>query len=607
MTRRLPAVTLAALAVTALTAATLTPASGAPTAPAVPSADGDYTVTVNEIGPWDYPDDTPASLFTDKDGSFHFGQAHALYGATAEREWEFFKGRTIDDAVPDDELNEAVDPDDPTDRNADTTTRCNNSPTGVESTFPPAGSSYSQANYCDVTGLWVDPDTGDWYGLVHNEFTPQPFGDRLHYDGLDYAVSTDQGHTWTIKDHVITSPYSTKRGDNEAFPESTYHYGTGDPRLLADYASGYFYAFYGSRIVDKGGSWKAFYGHVARSPISEKMARGSWQKWYDGAWSEAGIGGRESNMVPVDAEHPTGYTAPEDEYDPTTPGTTQEQVAAGETPPTSPLFVMDVTYDAHLGLYIGEPQNPDQSGNAAQEIYATDNLATQKWFKLGDTGDYKTASWYRWFVDDANGTSSSIVGKRLRMYCSYACSTTDGVTSDDEYVDVTIDTTKPAEPVDSGSVLRLTSGAGMTLAATRSGRVTSVADPTARGTGWAFTRTADGSYVVRSTDSGRYLGVDSKSEAGRAWGARPTVTEAKKGKPSVGQQWWVIEETSVADGSKTGDVRLVNRYSGLVLALADAERKVETTPLRAWTDTSGSEVGAGRTAAEQTLGLTTVD
>lgn len=102
MTRRLPRLTLAALAVTALAATTLTsaPASAAPVA-GTPTAAGDYTVTVNVVGPWDLPDDTPASLFTDKDGSFHLSQAHALYGATAEREWEFFKGRTIDDVVPD--------------------------------------------------------------------------------------------------------------------------------------------------------------------------------------------------------------------------------------------------------------------------------------------------------------------------------------------------------------------------------------------------------------------------------------------------------------------------------------------------------------------------
>ena len=100
------------------------------------------------------------------------------------------------------------------------------------------------------------------------------------------------------------------------------------------------------------------------------MAAGTWQKWYNGTWTEAGIGGRESNMTPVTADSPTGYTAPENEYKPTTPGWAGQQVASGAAPATSPLFVMDVTYNAHLGLYIAEPQNPDQSGNAPQEVQA---------------------------------------------------------------------------------------------------------------------------------------------------------------------------------------------------------------------------------------------
>jgi hypothetical protein len=44
-----------------------------------------------------------------------------------------------------------------------------------------------------------------------------------------------------------------------------------------------------------------------------------------------------------------------------------------------------------------------------------------------------------------------------------------------------------------------------------------------------------------------------------------------------------------------------------VLALsATSSRTAETTPVRNWTDTSGSTVGGGRTAAEQTLSLTPV-
>lgn len=575
---------LAAIAATAALAATAVQAG----APAV-ADDTDrpaYSVSVDGIGPWANPNDTPAFNFLDRDGSYHLQDANGSYAATDPRWWRFFTGTSIDDAAPDEARTEA---------NSDTTERCNNSPTGREATYAPTGSRYSQRNFCDLVGAWVDPDTGDWYGLVHNEFTPQPFGDRLHYDAIDYAVSHDRGLTWTIKDHAITSPYSTERGDTSAFPQQTYDYGDGDPRLFVDPASGYFYVFYGSRIVDKTGSWKAFYEHVARAPIGTKMAKGSWQKWYDGHWSQPGIGGKESNMTPVTSESPTGYTAPEKEYDPANPGTSDEQIAAGTMPPTSPLFVMDVAYDAYLGLYIAEPQAVDQSGNAPQEIYATRDLATQKWFKLGDTGSYHTASWYRWFLDDANGTSQSVVGKKLRMYCSVACSQSDG-----EYAKVTIGTSSPAAPVRSGRAYRVASARGQALAE-------SGGSATSRHGGddaWTFTATGDGAYTVADR-AGRLLGVDASTTSARAWGTRPTLSAQPAGGPSVGQQWFVVPGSS-ADGHPTGTFRLVNRYSGLVLALsADAGRAAETTPVRSWAAPSGG-AGDGRTPTEQSLLLTPV-
>ncbi|MBO0841828.1 MAG: RICIN domain-containing protein [Nocardioides sp.] len=568
----------AVLAAIAAVSATALQAGGAASAqePAAPT----YSVTVGSIGAWTNPDDTPASLFLDRDGTFHYEQAHSLYGASDPREWLFYQGTDFDHTTADE-----------TRSNHDTTAQCNNSPTGVEATNAPAGSGYSQRNYCDISGIWVDPDSGDWYGLVHNEFTPQPFGDRLHYDAIDYAVSTDDGRTWDIKGHAITSPYSTKRGDTAAFPQQTFYYGDGDQRLLVDPASGYFYAFYGSRVVDKGGSWRAFYEHVARAPISKKMASGSWQKWYDGHWSQPGVGGKESNMTPVTADSPTGYTAPDKEYDPANPGTAAQQVAAGTMPATSPLFVMDVTYDAYLGLYIGEPQAVDQSGNAPQEYYATRDLATQRWFELGDTGSYHTASWYRWFLDGANATSTSIVGRTFRSYCSYACSA-----SDDEYANVTIDSSAPAAPVRSGAAYRVVSGGGQALDEVGStGRTTST-----RGArdAWTFTATGDGAYTI-ADGAGRLLGVDASTTASRAWGTRPTVGRAASTGPSVGQQWFVVPTTSSA-GHATGTFRLVNRYSGLVLGLpATHAGSAETTPARSWS-------GAGRTPAEQTLTLTRV-
>ncbi|SEE20286.1 hypothetical protein SAMN05216532_7316 [Streptomyces sp. 2231.1] len=586
-------------AVTAAAALVLGGGTASPAAP-VP-AGATYRVTVGAPVPFTHPTDTPATPFIDKDGTFHYQQSAALYGAQDPRVWDFYTGKDFDTAGYDKKLSEAADPANPADRNDDTTWRCENSPTGREATYAPSGSGYARKNYCDLSGVWVDPDTGDWYGLVHNEFTPRPFGDGLHYDAIDYAVSTDQGRTWTIEDHVITSPYSTGRGDTSAFPNQTYSYGDGDQRLFVDTASGYFYVYYGSRIVDKGGSWKAFYEHVARAPIAGKMAPGSWRKWYDGAWTQPGTGGRESNIVPADAGHPTGYTPVADEYDPTNTGTSAEQIAAGKMPPTSPLFVMNIAYDAYLGLYIGTPQAVDQSGGSPQYLYATDDLATQKWRLIGDTGGYTNASWYRWFLDGANRTSSAVVGKSFRSYCSFGCSHD----ASGEYVDLTVGPSAPAAPpVDTGRAHRIVGGAGRYLAQASGSATTSIAKPARSGRdAWLFRPTGDGAFTVANAASGRLLGVDSTTAAGRAWGARPTVTAERGGGPTVGQQWFVIPDAS-ADGA----CHLVNRYSGLVLGLsARSGRLAETTPVRNWTDRTGSSVGAGRTGAEQLLTLTPVE
>ncbi|MET9617737.1 RICIN domain-containing protein [Kitasatospora indigofera] len=588
----------------AVFAATVLTLSGTVTSPAsaTPPA-ATYTVGVGSPVPYAYPTDTQASPYIDKDGTFWFQQSAALYGATQGRYWDFYTGTDFDTATKSSAISNAVNPANSSDRNNDTTWRCNNSPTGLQATNPPAGSSYSQKNFCDLAGVWVDPDTGDWYGLVHNEFSPQPFGDGLHYDAIDYTVSKDQGRTWAIKSHVITSPYSTTRGDTTAFPNQTYSYGDGDQRLYVDTASGYFYVYYGSRIVDKNGGWAAFYEHVARAPISAKMAPGSWQKWYNGAWTQPGVGGQESNMVPVGAGSTTGYTPASGEYNPANTGTAAQQIAAGKMPATSPLFVMDITYNAYLKLYIGEPQAVDQSGSAPQQFYATDDLSTQKWFLLGDTGSYHTASWYRSFLDSANRTSSTVVGKSFRSYCSFGCSNG----SSGEYVDVTLgaSATSPA-PVDESKSYRISSGAGRVLAQTSGGSATTSL-ATATGSAlesWAFAGNGDGSYRITNSSTGQLLGVDSTTTAGRAWGARPTVTAAGLGGPGVGQQWFVIPGKST-DNTATGTFRLVNRYSGLVIGLSsDSARPAETTPTRSWTDTTGTTVGGSRTASEQTLTLT---
>ncbi|MER5891146.1 RICIN domain-containing protein [Streptomyces sp. NPDC001941] len=594
--------TARALAVTAALLVGVLPATGT-TATAGTKAPA-LSVKIGAKGPWNNPDDTPAATYTDKNGVFYYQSAHALYGADDDRSWGFYTGKDLDTATRSAALSDAVNPANPDDRNNDTTWRCNNSPTGREASYAPGSSSYAQKNYCDLMGVWVDPDTGDWYGLVHNEFTPQPFGDGLHYDAIDRAVSRDQGRTWTIKDHVLTSPYSTRRGDNTAFPNDTYHYGNGDARLFVDTASGYFYAYYNSRVIPKGGvpgGWTdGSRAHVARAPMSGKMAPGSWRKWYDGAWSQPGTGGLESNMEPVDATHTTGYTPVAHDYSPANDGTIAEQQAAGKLPAKSDLLTMNIAYNAYLGLYVGEPEAVVQDGSEPQRFYVTDDLATQKWRLAGDSGDYRTGSWYRWMLDAVNKTGSTIVGKTFRSYCSFFCSGG----KDGEYYDTVIDTSAPAAPVTSGGSYTIGAGSRLLSQVSGSSATTSGASgANSRLAQWVFTSNGDGSYRIANASTGRLLGVDAGGNAGRAWGARPTVTAAPAGGPTVGQQWFVVRNTTTG-GAPTGTYRLVNRYSGLVIGLsATSGRLAETTPTRAWTDTSGSAVGGARTTAEQTLKL----
>ncbi|NNG38958.1 hypothetical protein HJ588_06690 [Flexivirga sp. ID2601S] len=564
-----------------------------PAAQAAPAPAPSYTVTTGTIGQYRYPTDTPAFPFIDSNGQFYFQQSAALYGANDPHEWEFYRGTDMDNAAKDVPLSTSADPANPQDRNDNTVWRCLNGPTGRIATRAPAPSRYALANYCDLVGTWVDPDTGNWVGLVHNEFTPQPFGDGLHYDAIDYAVSTDQGKTWQIKGQALSSPYSVNRDDLAAFPQQTYYYGDGDPRLFVDQKSGYFYVYYGSRIVDKGGSWGGFTEHVARASISAKMATGSWQKYYDGTWQQPGVGGKESNVVSVQTS-PTGYTDPAKEYDPQNPGTWKQQQAAGTMPPNSDLFILNITWNAYLGKYIGTPER--QVDDTPQKIYATDDLANPRWTLIGDTGPtYRTSSWYRWFIDPVSKTQGNTVGKTFRSYCSIACAGG----SDGDFATITIDSSAPASaPVATDKPHQLISRSGGVLSQGKGTdqAVVSTGDRTARAR-WRFVPTGDGAYTVRNLQSGQLLGVDSGSTAGRAWGAPATLGTATASGPSAGQQWFLQPDDR-------GNLRLVNRYSGLALDLnGTAGAAARTQPYRNWVGTAGNPAAAAANPATQQLRL----
>ncbi|MEU3500571.1 ricin-type beta-trefoil lectin domain protein [Streptomyces hundungensis] len=561
-----------------------------------------YGLSAGAATEFDNPDDIPAVPFTDRDGRFYYQQSHALYGAKDSRQWNFFTGQNFDNVAlaP---VSNASDPANPADSNADTTWRCNNSPTGRTATNAPASSGYTQRNFCDLSGVWVDPDTGWWYGLVHNEFTPQPFGDGLHYDAIDYALSKDRGATWSIQGHAITSPFSTARADTTAFPHETYYYGDGDQRLFVDYASGYFYAFYATRVLDKSGGGTIWLQHVARAPMSGKMASSSWTKWYDGAWRTPGVGGAESDIIPSEGLG-SGYLAPGEDYRPDSTGTVADQVARGAMPDHSQLAVMNVAWSAYLGKYIGTPQNNIAQATDTKtplHFYVTDDLATQKWTDMGLVANQPNAAWYRWMLDPASLTGSTVVGKTFRSYCAFYCST---YTS--EYANVTITPNAASDlpaPVVPGASYQIGAGSGHYLAQNGSGLGTAAPDASSPAQRWRFDATGDGFYTVTNSASGQGLSVGS-GDAGRAWGAGVTPTRSAT-QPAVAQQWSLqpVVHAPAAGGPSvpTGAYRLINRYSGLVLSLGAGAQPVSTAPVRDW-DNPGTQ-GDTRPSVDQLLTL----
>lgn len=531
-----------------------------------------YTITTGSTGSYSHADDTPAYPYIDSDGTFYFQSSHSLYAATDGRAWQFWNGTNIDTGVTKAAISSAT-------ANADTTARCNNSPTGQSASYAPAGSTYAEKNYCDLIGVWVDPDTGNWYGIVHNEFTPQPFGDGLHYDSIDYAESTDKGDTWTIESHILTSPFSTTRGDTNTtngFPNQTYYFGDGDPKLFVDYASGYFYLFYESQILNKGAGNRADFGHVARAPISAKMAPSSWKKYYNGAWNQPGVGGKEADLIAYDGTN-TGYL--DDAYNPANTGTVQQQLSAGTLPSAAPLAWMDVAWDAYLGKYIttARPENPTTT--TPLHYYVTSDLATEKWTDIGTVTSPAGSAWYRSLLDGTSLTSAQLVGKTFRTYCMYNC----GVSIGTEWVSTTIDTASgnlPTPPVAAGTSYQISAGDGHYLAQSGSTLTTTTTSSGSGSQSWKFTPTGDGFFTIANTASGQNIGVDDTANAGRAWGAPLSLGTGT----SIGRQWFIQRVTDA--NLSSGSYRLVNRYSGQALSLGSGG--VLTAPQRGWANTGTS-------------------
>ncbi|WP_323122861.1 RICIN domain-containing protein [Burkholderia alba] len=547
--------------------------------------------------------DSPNSLFIDRDGTFYVQNALSQYDDNpANHYWKFYTGPNADS------LTEAT-----AHSQYDTRVLCNDkNPVAIALFGQPVKSrtGYTQADYCDLIGVWVDPDSGDWYGIVHNEL----FGNDPRVDAISYAISSNRGASWTLQAPILTSPYG--RGDPKT---PYYYYGDGDPRLYVDNASGYFYIFYTSRIQGQNGNSGGFnnymWAHVARAPIIDKMKPSSWQKFYDGKWQQA----RGTNWTcdaatavtkpcpaaPVSSSLESNIAGPvtdltvqggpsadrtgSETFVPPAQGT-RDLLSAGYTNGT--MRVMSIAWNVYLQKYVAiaedrsilKPGTRDFDYGAPAttlKFYASDDLATQRWTYAGSV-PYSSGSWYRWFTDSVSKTSANTLGSTFRVYCVFGgCSKYDA-----EYIDITaaINPSVDAAPVYYSDASGHSIGAGATSRRyfiAHPGNLTTNL-PTAATGAWQFTPTGDGFFNIAI--NGAYLGVND-GNAGRAWGApvglSPTASTAR-------QQWYFQRVASISAAT----YRIVNRYSGLALSfpgnvLTTDLSKVVTVPLRNWDATPG--------------------
>lgn len=144
-----------------------------------------------------------------------------------------------------------------------------------------------------LMGLWIDPSSGTFYSVAYSEYNYlNGWETEAKERRMGLAISLDKGLTWRYQGDIITQDKSTPP------PAGQQYYGAGDLSLLIP-GDGYVYVYYK----------KGFYSLttlnrsaqdicVARCLLSDKFAPGKWHKFYNGAWAEAGLGGKETIVIP---------------------------------------------------------------------------------------------------------------------------------------------------------------------------------------------------------------------------------------------------------------------------------------------------------------------
>ena len=138
-------------------------------------------------------------------------------------------------------------------------------------------------NTPDSCGQWivhVELEGKTLYGWNHNETACNYARGGQTYASTTIATSSDYGLTWKVEGPIISG--TDPPADGKETGDSCGNVVRGN--------DGYVYAYCSHNGAH---AWEGGYVFVARAPSSD-LDPGKWKKYYNGAWSEPGVGGKSS-------------------------------------------------------------------------------------------------------------------------------------------------------------------------------------------------------------------------------------------------------------------------------------------------------------------------
>ena len=153
--------------------------------------------------------------------------------------------------------------------------------------FGPSGEGFDR-DYAGPGSVIRASNGHDLLMFYHGEYQWPEGG---YYATIGLARSSDEGQTWERLGPVIEGRLS--RPD----PPPWYGaFGAGGPCALVDERDGFIYLYYldwGAPVYPE----EDTHTHVARAPISSDGLPGSWRKYFEGEFSEDGLGGNSDGVL----------------------------------------------------------------------------------------------------------------------------------------------------------------------------------------------------------------------------------------------------------------------------------------------------------------------